>query len=102
MAKCKKCVNLHNVHDVSDGIGFKWCQKKMDDPDIELERECEYYRMRTQADRIRSMTNEELADFIKGLNDVCLAGLGAVDCSQKKCSNCEEIVLEWLQSPVEV
>lgn len=35
----------------------------------------------TNADRIRSMSDEELAEFIKGLSEHCLAGIGACDCS---------------------
>ena len=34
------------------------------------------YKRMTQADRIRSMSDEELAEFIVGLNDHCLAGVG--------------------------
>ena len=38
----------------------------------------------TNADRIRSMSDEELADFIRELNEECI--------------DCKDIVLEWLQS----
>ena len=56
----------------------------------------------TQADRIRSMSDEELAEFTRELNEVCLAGAGKVDCSKNKdCIDCKRIVLEWLQSEVE-
>ena len=60
-----------------------------------------YTRM-TNADRIRSMSDEELAYFIRELNDCCLAGAGMVDCSiNTDCINCKGIVLKWLQSEVE-
>ena len=52
--QCKRCVNLHN----------EWCDKKIDSPDTELIRDCQYYRAKTNADSIRAMTDEELADFI--------------------------------------
>lgn len=56
----------------------------------------------TNADRIRSMSDEELADFIRELNESCLAGAGMVDCSNNTdCIDCKGIVLEWLQSEVE-
>ena len=56
----------------------------------------------TNADRIRSMSDEELADFIRELNECCLAGAGMVDCSNNtECIDCKGIVLEWLQSEVE-
>ena len=53
----------------------------------------------TNADRLRSMSDEELADFIRELNERCLAGAGMVDCSRnEECIDCKDIVLEWLQS----
>ncbi len=60
------------------------------------------YRRMTNADRIRSMSDEELADFIVGLNEHCLAGIGLCDCSGKKeCSDtCNGKVKEWLQAEV--
>ena len=58
--------------------------------------------IKTNADRIRSMSDEELADFIIELNESCLAGAGMVDCSNNTdCIDCKGIVLEWLQSEVE-
>ena len=56
----------------------------------------------TQADCIRSMSDEELAEFIRELNERCLAGAGMVDCSKNEdCIDCKGVVLEWLQSEVE-
>ena len=60
------------------------------------------YKRMTQADRIRAMSDEELAEFIRELNECCLAGAGMVDCSNNTdCIDCKCIVLEWLQSEVE-
>lgn len=57
---------------------------------------------RTNADRIRSFSDEELAVFISELNKCCLAGAGMVDCSNNTyCIDCKGVVLEWLQSEVE-
>ena len=61
MAKCKNCTNLYNLSDDNDVIVGKWCPKVNDSPHVEIERECEYYKRMTQADRIRSMSDEELA-----------------------------------------
>ena len=56
----------------------------------------------SNADRIRSMSDEELAEFIRELNERCLAGAGMVDCSKNEdCIDCKGVVLEWLQSEVE-
>lgn len=60
------------------------------------------YKRATNADRIRAMSDEELAEFIKELNECCLAGAGMVDCSNNtNCIDCKCVVLEWLQSEVE-
>lgn len=64
--------------------------------------ECDQYKCMTQAERIRYMTDDELADFIRELNECCLAGAGMVDCSNNEdCIDCKGVVLEWLQSEVE-
>ena len=56
----------------------------------------------TNADRIRNMSDEELAGFIVGLNLHCLAGLGKCDCkANKTCDNCNAEVKNWLQSVTE-
>ena len=57
---------------------------------------------RTNADRIRSMTDTELADFLIK-TDCCLAKSEHVDCSnQEECGVCEEMIRAWLQLEVEV
>ena len=56
----------------------------------------------TWGNKIRSMSDEELAEFIRNLNECCLAGAGMVDCSNNTdCIDCKGVVLEWLQSEVE-
>lgn len=101
MAKCKNCTNLYNLSDENDVIVGKWCPKINDSPDVEAERECRNYKCMTQADRIRSFSDEELAEFVSEINQCCLAGTGMVDCSKNKdCIDCKGVVLEWLQSEV--
>lgn len=56
----------------------------------------------TNADRIRNMSDEELAEFITGLSKHCLAGIGECDCSTyETCQNCNVEVKKWLQSEAE-
>lgn len=55
MGKCKNCINL-------DRQG--WCEKAIDSPEPNRERECYYFQRMTNADRIRVMTDEELAEWI--------------------------------------
>ena len=52
--KCRSCFFYRN----------EWCEKIVDSPDPEEVRDCAYFREMTNADKIRSMTDEELADFL--------------------------------------
>lgn len=69
MKKCKNCNNLYNLSDENDVIVGKWCPKINDSPYIDMERECEHFKRMTQADRIRSMSDEELAEFLPIVSD---------------------------------
>ena len=79
---CKKCNNLVN----------DWCEKVIDSPDQDMQRDCPHFREKTNADRIRNMSDEELKKFI---------------CSMFKCEFCDfELgercgLLIWLQMPAE-
>ena len=79
---CKKCNNLVNG----------WCEKVIDSPDQHIVRNCQYFREKTNADRIRNMTDEELKKFI---------------CSMFKCEFCDfELgercgLLNWLRMPAQ-
>ena len=92
-------------HDGCKGCKYEKC--------VEDSKECQgckqnavdkYTRM-TNADRIRAMTDEELAKLIAGLSEYCLAGIGACDCSNIETHPCyevcEEIARNWLQSEVD-
>ena len=79
---CKKCNNLVN----------DWCEKVIDSPDQDMQRDCQYFCEKTNADRIRSMEDEELA---KILGNKCICP------PTTECVNCFECWLEWLQQPAE-
>ena len=64
MAKCKNCKYLDTVQNDLRSEPFKWCVCTDDSPVLDIERDCDYYAPMTNADRIRSMTDDELADFI--------------------------------------
>ena len=53
--KCKNCVNLE----------CDWCDMKADSPDPDIERDCHWFAQKTNADRIRAMTDEELAEWLE-------------------------------------
>lgn len=93
MAKCKNCINLQN----------HWCDMVVDSPDENAERECCTYERMTNADCIRSMSDEELAELLDSVDN---GGIRALDvdypcdeCTQK--TECEDCFKEWLQSEVE-
>ena len=84
---CKKCNNLVN----------DWCEKVIDSPDPDIQRDCPHFREKTNADRIRSMSDEELAEFIvniKARAAFCKA-VGNNEAFEKLCSG------EWLRQPAE-
>lgn len=62
MAKCNNYKNLETKDNGFDS--YLWCEKINDCPQEDIERNCDFYSPMTNADRIRSMTDEELADFI--------------------------------------
>ena len=81
------CVGCKHEYESVDSVSCLGCKKNAID---------KYQRM-TNADRIRSMSDEELAEFIDFLTELCVG-----TCS--KCifkGDCEKIsVLKWLQSEV--
>lgn len=92
MAKCNNCTNLYNLSDENDVIVGKWCPKINDSPDIEAERECRNYKRMTNADRIRAMSDEELAEhFSELIKDTY---------ENEYCKDVNDW-LNWLQSEVE-
>ena len=63
-----------------------------------MERECEHFKRMTQADRIRSFSDEELAEF-RGKYFTC-----EYECAAAKDGcfcDCNGTIIEWLHSEVE-
>ena len=86
---CKKCNNLVN----------DWCEKVIDSPDPDMQRDCQHFREKTNADRIRSMTDDELNDLF---HDIYNAGVDdAVEYEWGHRTNSFEWTMEWLQQPAE-
>ena len=101
MAKCKNCTNLYNLSDENDVIVGKWCPKTNDSHDVEAERECGYYKRMTQADRIRSFSDEELADFIEQVSTDSMETISFGTKEYEEIWEHKETALQWLQSEVE-
>jgi hypothetical protein len=91
MAKCKNCKYLDTVQNDLRSEPFKWCVCTDDSFVLDMERDCDYYTPMTNADRIRSMTDEELAMAL-------LCVLRNLLKSDKVCKDC---TLAWLQKESE-
>ena len=61
--KCVNCKNLGKLKD-EDGVPYDWCEKVCDNPDIHAERKCKHYVVASHADRLRAMSDEELAAWL--------------------------------------
>ena len=70
----------------------EWCTKKRDSLDPDLIRDCQYFRIKTNADKIRAMPDEVLAKFIENPY-----GNPWYRCNECKWESCAECCLEWLK-----
>lgn len=78
------------------------CEKyPCDDNAIKLMKYCPVYspkpKPQTNADRIRAMTDEELAEYMCRPQRVCPVD----DCEECYADNCRKCILEWLKKEVE-
>ena len=86
---CKKCNNLVN----------DWCEKVIDSQDQDMQRDCQYFCEKNNADRVRSMTDDELNDLF---HEIYNAGIDdAVEYEWGHRTNSFEWTIEWLQQPAE-
>ena len=85
---CKKCNNLVN----------DWCEKVIDSPDPDIQRDCQHFCEKTNADLIRSMSDEELADMLwkTGRNYRSVCADPVVDYNEHR-----DHLIAWLQQPAE-
>ena len=92
---CKKCNNLVN----------DWCEKVIDSPDPDMQRDCQHFREKTNADRIRAMSDENLAAVFKTFCTAIIDRIDCMDCPLYRfgCpgnSNFNDWI-KWLQQPAE-
>ena len=85
---CKKCNNLVN----------DWCEKVIDSPDPDMKRDCQYFCEKTNAQKIRAMSDEELADMLwkTGRNYHAVCADPVVDYNEHR-----DHLIAWLQQPAE-
>jgi hypothetical protein len=93
MPKNVMCKNCNNYR-------CDWCEKVVDSPDPNMPRTCQYFGERTNADRIRAMSDEELARWVMKFVIDCAIASGIEDPTWDDGSG--EAMLEWLQQPAEV
>ena len=86
---CKKCNNLVN----------DWCEKVIDSPDQDMQRDCQYFCEKTNADRVRSMTDDELNELFHEIYNAGAEDAVAYEWGQQ--TNSFEWTMDWLQQPAE-
>ena len=86
---CKKCNNLVN----------DWCEKVIYSPDQDMKRDCQYLCEKTNAQKIRSMTDDELNELFNEIYNAGAEDAVAYELGQR--TNSFEWTMDWLQKPSE-
>lgn len=95
MAWKVKCINCVNLKD-------DWCEKVIDSPCPDLERDCRHFHQKTNGDRFRAMSDEELTDSWIRDNTICHRCAYREEC---ECDDfvtdekCREGIFAWLNEP---
>ena len=91
MAKCKNCKNFMD----------DWCENVNDSPCPDLNRDCPHFCQQTNADRIRAMSDEDLARWICKKMVRCDPSMcpGAELCKAE--DGLANGLVKWLQQPAE-
>lgn len=97
---CRNCKHDKFAVDEMDGAQFHWCKKYYDSYDDSKANGCEAYEPKTNADKIRNMTDEELAKFFFEPNQEFCRKCKYL-CSDCDGLYCEEAMNEWLKQPAE-
>ena len=99
MSKCRYCKLCEWAND-GDKDFFGWCELRLDSYDIDEPRDCPDYIRASNADRIRAMSDEELAKY---LSNPCDCAVDPERDGYRECGNdlCVKYLLEWLQQPAE-
>ena len=93
MVKCKNCKEYDSIHE--------WCCCIEDSPHIDIERKCGLFVRKSNADRIRSMRDEELAEFIEQVSTDSMETISFGTKEYEEIWEHKETALQWLQSEVE-
>ena len=93
MPKNVMCKNCNNYR-------CDWCEKVVDSPDPNMPRTCQYFWERTNADRIRAMSDEELARFLAENEWECETYNDCAKCPRMTDDGCVSLS-KWLKQPAE-
>ena len=86
---CKKCNNLVN----------DWCEKVIDSPDQDMQRDCQNFCEKTNAQKIRSMSDDELNELFHEIYNAGVDDAVAYEWGHR--TNSFEWTMDWLQQPAE-
>ena len=105
----EEMMDKYTEHDGCKGCKYENCSMESKECIGCKQNSVDKYKRMTQADRIRAMSDEELAEFISKVNRTCIVdALGEdtqcdyedVNCTECKAKFCG--IQKWLQSEVEV
>lgn len=71
----------------------------IDSPDQDMQRDCQYFCEKTNADRIRSMTGDELNELFHEIYNAGAEDAVAYEWGQR--TNSFELAMDWLEQPSE-
>ena len=95
--KCKNCKNSQYSTD-EDGNKLHWCPIFADSKDMEGDRICTRFEPQSQADRIRAMSDEELAEFLVDHHRYpCKYCLSCWTVRESDEGGCKEELMRWLK-----
>lgn len=96
---CKNCKYDKFAVDEMDGAQFHWCDRYLDNYEQDKAESCLAYKPKSNADKIRNMKDEELADFLLyDEGDFC----GLCEYYGTTCDGygCREAMIKWLKQTV--
>lgn len=101
MNKCDKCINQDKRY--STNKGNIYCSKLLKYSTRNIRDNCSDFEQikYTNADKIREMSNEELLEFIKSINQTYSISSGNIMCVDNKWFYKDEQISKWLESEVE-
>ena len=92
--QCKRCANLKNG----------WCEKVIDSPDPDLNRNCQYFLTKKNFDSVHEMSADELASLLaRGCHETrdCPTMPSPIFPFEETVESCEKCWLDWLEQEVQ-